>query len=172
MNYNYTGIVLLLLLLSGYTLSNTCPTNKNVNVIRNKANVNYRLPNDTVPLHYDLTLETDLDNFNGSVKITIFAKENTNTVTLHAQNLEVIDLIVTNSNDEEITIKEIEIQEDVNFFVIHLVKNLIQDEIYYLNFRQFRGKLATDNDGFYLALYEENGIEKYVNFYVILSSTQ
>lgn len=160
MNYFYCYSAIFVLLFN-YALS-ACPVNEYANDIRNKANVNYRLPNDTIPLHYDLTLETDLDNFNGSVIITILIIEDTNKITLHTQNLDVIDVIVTNENFDEIRVEEIEINEALNFFIIHLAENLVENQKYYINFRQFRGKLGRDNDGFYLALYEENGVEKYV----------
>uniref|UniRef100_W8BQH0 Aminopeptidase n=1 Tax=Ceratitis capitata TaxID=7213 RepID=W8BQH0_CERCA len=52
---------------------------------------NYRLPNNTVPIHYDIELTTNVHNgttsFSGKVQIILTATEDTRTIVLHARQL-------------------------------------------------------------------------------------
>lgn len=51
--------------------------------------INYRLPDDTIPLHYDLLLHPDLEKntFAGTAKITIWSVRATDQVVLHSHEL-------------------------------------------------------------------------------------
>jgi hypothetical protein len=58
----------------------------------------YRLPNDSIPLKYDLWLETDVGtpdekfNFSGKVKITIEIINATDVITLHFRKIKIIQI--------------------------------------------------------------------------------
>lgn len=150
-------IFLLLLIFDGY---NWCVASNDLRGHWKEPDPTYRLPNDTLPIHYDLILETDLYDFNGSVIITIVAQRSTNRITLHSQNLEIVSLELVDENSDKIEITEIEFDENRLFLLINLAENLVVEQTYYLNISQFTGRLAQDNDGFYLALYNENGETK------------
>jgi hypothetical protein len=70
--------------------------------------LNYRLPNDSRPVHYDLYIETDIhngsDKYLGSVKIYVQIMEATDVITMHFSN-------------ETMTIKNIEFQGECCTFL-------------------------------------------------------
>ena len=56
----------------------------------NDQSLNYRLPNNSVPLYYNLRIETDIHNgttdFHGIEKIRIRITETTDVITLHCKS--------------------------------------------------------------------------------------
>ena len=55
-----------------------------------RNSLNYRLPNNSLPLHYDMHIETDIhegsDKFKGKVKINVKILETTDVITMHFRN--------------------------------------------------------------------------------------
>jgi aminopeptidase N len=66
--------------------------------------ISYRLPNDTVPLTYDIFLSTDIHRgefaFNGNAKIRFEVIETTNQVTLHYRQMNIHNVTLFNSNNQ------------------------------------------------------------------------
>lgn len=101
---------------------------------------NYRLPNDTKPETYDITLITTVDeavdgdeinfNFDGTVKINIKVLEETNKVTLHARQLTIktAELFDENTN----IAGEFEYLVVPEFLIIPTKQNLQKDKNYNL----------------------------------------
>lgn len=63
----------------------------------------FRLPNDTVPLHYDLRIRTEIQAdyflFTGTVRIDIRVLEDTDTITLHSNVLNIIQEVNVFNSD-------------------------------------------------------------------------
>lgn len=63
---------------------------KKTNLVLEDSEIGYRLPNNSIPLRYDLHITTDIDkglfNFTGNVKIHLRIVENTKFITLHYRN--------------------------------------------------------------------------------------
>jgi aminopeptidase N len=121
---------------------------------------NRRLPNNTIPIRYDLWIKTDIDkevfNFSGRVKIQVKVVKDSDNVTLHLYKSKVdkIDLLDVNKNLVSENLK-FEVNKDLEFLVISLPKVYHQDDKFTLDI-QYNGELR-DNDvnhGFYRSSYE------------------
>jgi aminopeptidase N len=119
-----------------------------------------RLPNNTLPIRYDLWIKTDIDkevfNFSGRVKIQVKVVEDSDYVTLNFDKSKVdkIDLLDVNKNLVSENLK-FEVNKDLEFLVISLPKIYHQDDEFTLDI-QYNGELR-DNDvnhGFYRSSYE------------------
>ena len=66
------------------------------------ATRNYRLPNNTIPLHYDIRLGTEIHRgdftFSGIVRINIRVLEESNTITLQSRQMIIQRIILFNAN--------------------------------------------------------------------------
>lgn len=122
----------------------------------------YRLPNDTLPVRYDIHLTTDVDksnfNFSGLVRIRVRAVEETSVVTLHYRDITVskvtlIDVASGNVLVDELNFRYVEVYE---FLKIQLPRTLNVHEEVLLEI-PYNGILKENNAGFYRAWYTENG---------------
>uniref|UniRef100_A0A182S699 Aminopeptidase N-like N-terminal domain-containing protein n=1 Tax=Anopheles maculatus TaxID=74869 RepID=A0A182S699_9DIPT len=123
------------------------------------AVVNYRLPDDNIPLHYDLQLHPDLekDTFTGTVTITIHAARANEQVVLHSHLLELGQIRFKCLNDSSYTYINSNYDDKLDFLKINLNKVLLQDYIAELTI-DFSGKLDAGIVGFYASSYSgENG---------------
>ncbi|XP_037030608.1 aminopeptidase N-like [Bradysia coprophila] len=123
----------------------------------------YRLPNDTVPETYDITLTTRIDNadfvFNGSVRIGIYVNESTQLITLHHRQLTVINvqLWTTASPAQEVVLGAYSYDPVLEFLQIPVTVNLTAGARYTLSI-DYIGTLRVDNYGFYRSSYRnDNG---------------
>lgn len=70
----------------------------------NDQSLNYRLPNNSIPLYYNLRIETDIhngtNNFHGFEKIRIRITEITDVITLHC-NSEIIKIESIDLNNNQ-----------------------------------------------------------------------
>jgi aminopeptidase N len=121
----------------------------------------YRLPNNTVPVRYDIWLKTDIDKqnfaFEGQVKIQIRAVEATESVTLHYRDLTVnqVDLV----DASETVLNELLPFEYVTpvayeFLRITLPRAMAIGEEFILRIA-YNATLKTSNAGFYRADYTD-----------------
>ena len=123
----------------------------------NPSALSFRLPNNTVPIHYDVSLLTDihLGNFDffGTVTIDIRVVEETETITIHYRQLAIssIDLLDFSGRILESNVNFEQIEE-VEFLVIKPRLMLIELNRYKVVIR-YRGLLRTDDYGFYRASY-------------------
>lgn len=109
---------------------------------------NYRLPNDTKPETYDITIKTTVDeavdgdetnfNFDGKVIINIKVLEDTNKITLHARQL-IITNIALKDGSTNIETDPYDYQIVPEFVVIPTKTTLQKDKNYELTI-EYTGK--------------------------------
>lgn len=120
--------------------------------------VNYRLPNNTKPSGYGITLRTRVDkgefNFTGNVVIYLeVLKENTSTITLHARKL-TIAKVVLKTGISVIATNEPTYDEETEFLTIPLTSDkLLVGKSYELSI-DYMGELREDLGGFYRSSYK------------------
>lgn len=122
-------------------------------------NKDYRLPNNTIPLRYDIWLSTDVDKagqaeFSGKVQITIQVLEASNQITLHSRQQTIVRIDLLNESRNPIQ-SDIEFtkNEDVEFLNIPLTSPLDITLTYILDIT-YTGLLRDDNLGFYRSSYK------------------
>jgi aminopeptidase N len=120
----------------------------------------YRLPNNTKPIRYDVSLKTDVNRgetaFTGTVRIRIEAVENSNTITLHSRQL-TIDTIEVFANPDTTPIlvpSTSNYVDDVEFLVITASSQMVANQ-QYLVVITYHGLLRDDNMGFYRSSYKD-----------------
>lgn len=121
--------------------------------------IQYRLPNDTFPLHYKVHLNTRVDkedfDFTGEVRIDIGVAVATNKITIHALQLtpETVTLYKQGTPATEIPIQAVNQETTTDFLTITTVsEQLLTTEKYSLDI-SFKGQLRNDEAGFYRAWY-------------------
>ena len=119
--------------------------------------LNYRLPNDSIPLRYDLWLKTDVDkgmfNFSGRVMIRLKIVEPTQVITLHYRQTSIGKIDLRNSLGIVDTPNLVFVFEPIVEFVrITLPTVKAVDEEWILDI-EYEGNLREDGSGFYRASY-------------------
>ncbi|KAG5684365.1 hypothetical protein PVAND_013600 [Polypedilum vanderplanki] len=122
-----------------------------INCIENL--INYRLPNDTFPLSYDLSLTNYIHEsnftFNGNVKIHIKIKEETQTVTLHRRDIIIDSIDLYDGNDIlKLSNLQFEYLEEFDFIRVNLETPQNKDSEIFLDFT-FNGLLEEEASGFF-----------------------
>jgi aminopeptidase N len=156
--------IVLLTLINRLIADSTFPITRRVeNVeIRQDDGRRYRLPNNTVPEAYDITLTTRVDNadfiFNGNVRISILATEATSLITLHHRQLTIVDVRLWTITSQEVSVGAFSYNPDLEFLEIPVnVGGLTAGTRYILEIN-YIGTLREDNNGFYRSSYRnDNG---------------
>lgn len=128
--------------------------------------LSYRLPNTTVPLHYDIWLSTNIHeasfDFDGKVTIQIRAQENTSEITVHARQLSIVEINLYNSNrvliQSEVGYNRVSVQE----FLVILPDTPLQPGLEYFVEITYKGILRIDDAGFYRSSYTDAGSTKWL----------
>jgi aminopeptidase N len=120
-------------------------------------NIDYRLPNNSKPLRYDIFLSTDNHKgnftFTGRVTIQIQVIENSTEVTLHYRELTIVNVALLRSGGGTIQSNVAFTQrEDVEFLIIRPTVRLIEGTIYSIVIT-YIGELRNDDAGFYRSSY-------------------
>lgn len=131
-----------------------------VEAFQNPTNVNYRLPNNTRPISYDIHLTTNVHlqtdfNFTGEVAIRFVVLETSRTITLHHRQLTIgtSSLSSVSSPNSPIPLNEYDYDETNEFLSYTLSdQDLIVGSEYILNI-SYNGVLRTDEAGFYRSSY-------------------
>lgn len=125
--------------------------------------INYRLPNETAPVHYKVQLMTRIDMsvfaFEGEVQITIEIKETTDQIVVHSRQLNInsIELYEVSIPSRLIAGTIDTYDETTEFLTITSPEALLVTRTYVLIIK-YDGFLRSDEAGFYLAQYnDENG---------------
>lgn len=139
-----------------------------VNAESDEPTVGYRLPNNSIPINYDLWLKTDVDKnifeFDGHVKIHVRIIEATPTITLHIRQLTIdnIDILATDGTVlQEKT--SFAFFDEFEFLVIALPESMMPDDEVILDIT-YHGILREDGSGFYRAQYVEENTQETVWF--------
>lgn len=122
--------------------------------------INYRLPNDTLPIRYDVFLTTRIDqedfNYDGHVDITIRCVTATNKIVMHNRHSDISEILLKSGE----TVTPLEVFETdlvTEFLTIDLAANLVVGQEYTVSIT-FIGNHTVDNFGWYRASYtNDNG---------------
>lgn len=118
----------------------------------------YRLPNDTIPLQYDILLYTDIHagifNFNGQTRIQIKIIQDTNEIVLHSKQQIVNNVTLYNGNLIGVDGQSLEFEkiESHDFLVIKLGLTKRVNDIVWLEVK-YNSVLRDDGEGFYRGSY-------------------
>uniref|UniRef100_A0AAR2KT24 Aminopeptidase n=1 Tax=Pygocentrus nattereri TaxID=42514 RepID=A0AAR2KT24_PYGNA len=162
-----SSVVYLLLTLISLTLPSTCLPSESSSTATENTHVatnglpfpwsKLRLPNYIIPVHYHLLIHPNLTTlrFNGSVKIEIDVKNNTNWVVLHSKNLEitaatVLDESEANLFDKALPVLDYPPHEQIAIFSPTI---LTSGEKYFL-YLEFSASLNDGFFGFYKSSYK------------------
>lgn len=131
--------------------------------------INYRLPNNTKPESYDITLATNIDQndfkFSGRVSINFHVVEASYNITIHARQLAIEKIKLSTSFGAVINLYQHTYDNVTEFLIIPTQVQLQKDQQYILTV-EYSGVLRTDLSGFYRATYiNANGETRKVNFY-------
>lgn len=117
--------------------------------------VNYRLPNDTFPLRYDVYLTTRIDqadfNYDGHVDITIRCDVATNKIVMHNRHSDISEILLR-SGENVTPLDTFETDLVTEFLTIDLATNLVVGQEYVVAIT-FVGNHTVDNFGWYRASY-------------------
>lgn len=128
--------------------------------------ISLRLPNTTVPTHYDLYLDTDVHlgvmEYSGNVRISITILEDTNQIVLHSLRNDIHRLELS-SNQLPVPVEGFELDAEKEFLVI-TTSNVLVTGTYYVLDIDFSNSLDRDDKaGFYVSSYEtEEGGTRYL----------
>lgn len=134
-----------------------------VGAIIDDDDLNYRLPNDSIPIRYDLWLKTDVDRdifeFEGRVIIEVQIVEATSRITLHYRQIEIVEINLLN-DDESVATSNLEFSQDSTLEFLYITLPTIRqvDEVLYVDI-SYTGILRTDGTGFYRASYTNDGVQ-------------
>ncbi|XP_036454683.1 endoplasmic reticulum aminopeptidase 2 isoform X2 [Colossoma macropomum] len=162
-----SSILPLLLTLISLTLPSSClpsesssTATENIHVATNGLPFPWsklRLPNYIIPIHYHLLIHPNLTTlrFNGSVKIEIDVKNNTNWVVLHSKNLEITAATVLDESEAHLFDKALPVLEypPHEQIAIFSPKILTSGEKYFL-YLEFSAALSDGFFGFYKSSYK------------------
>lgn len=137
------------------------------------SSIDYRLPNTTHPIAYDLSLFTRIDlldfNFNGYVKISIAVDIPTNEIVLHAKQLNISNVqLVRYSGGVPLPIALLPHKHDKRTEFLTIPTNSVTlnagDQL--LLEISYNGTLRDTNNGFYRSSYlDETGVRRKVFVY-------
>lgn len=128
------------------------------------SEINYRLPNNVIPSNYIITLDPlkeadDPETFTGEVKITVKVTEDTNSITLHYNDLSIDNITVTPviGGTEFPVVYE---YENVTHFCVIKINSEDENIIFkeseeYIITINYKGHHRNDMYGFYRSSYKD-----------------
>lgn len=118
--------------------------------------VHYRLPNNTKPESYDITLITNIHekefSFSGRVAIKLVVLEASHNITIHARQLNIKTIDLSTISGTAIKLNPFTYDNVTEFLVIPTQSELQKDTIYVLTV-EYAGELRPPCDGFYRTSY-------------------
>lgn len=131
-----------------------------VSHVHSQTSANYRLSNNIAPSIYDLHITIDLDglNFVGVETILAHASEASTTIELHALDL-TIDGVQVTENGIDLPINSLMHFNETQTFRITLDQRLMPNSDFQLKL-EFSGEIRDDMKGLYRSSYYENGVVK------------
>lgn len=132
--------------------------NVNAEQLLADEDITYRLPNNSLPIKYDLWIKTDVDkedfNFQGRVKIHLRIVEATDVITLHYRQIEIDNVDLLSVTEEAIIENNLDFAHDevYEFLKITLPSQQQPDDELILDI-SYHGILREDGTGFYRASY-------------------
>ncbi|KAH8346509.1 hypothetical protein KR084_001696 [Drosophila pseudotakahashii] len=130
---------------------------------------NYRLPNETIPSHYAVSLSTNVHTgdtvFNGTVAITLSVVESTTKIVVHARQLENYTASIIQQGVAEAVAQDLtfEYEAEREFLTFSKTGLTFAEGTTWILTINYQGHLRTDNGGFYLSTFtDEEGNTKYL----------
>lgn len=121
--------------------------------------INWRLPNNTRPIHYEIFLTTNIHvgefSFGGHVEITIEAVEDTDLITLHYRELTISDVKLLDLRTSSLMDVTFTLEPGREFLHVHPA-NFLAEGARYVVIVDYVGILRNDDAGFYRSWYERN----------------
>lgn len=118
--------------------------------------ISYRLPNNTKPENYDITITTNIDKnnfiFSGTVIIDIRVLEESSSITLHARQLTINLVRLITKTGTAVKLNPFTYDPTTEFITIPTQSRLLKDTNYILTLG-YVGVLRTDKCGFYATSY-------------------
>lgn len=120
--------------------------------------LSFRLPNNTVPISYDINFVTRVDiedfNFNGVVRIGIITKEASSSITLHHRQLTIVSALLwtTDPIPVSVPVRDPIYVPETELLTIPVLSTL-PDNTEYTLVITYSGVLRTDNGGLYRSSY-------------------
>ena len=149
---------------------------KRVNATVEYNNINYRLPNDSIPLNYKIKLIPNIVpnhfTFEGESQISLEIVKKTKNLTLHARDLKINCEKTTLVCGEETIIPDQHILDEERNFLILEFPRYLQPGNYILQLK-YNGKISEDYFGLFSSSYQNEFSETvyvflYNNNYIIL----
>ncbi|KAF9265642.1 leucyl aminopeptidase [Marasmius fiardii PR-910] len=129
-----------------------------------KSPSEHRLPTNVKPTHYDITIRTDLEKlvFDGFVKISLDIKENTNTITLNsnALNLGKANVVSDSLKDSPVVETKQIVDDDQKRVAFQFPTEFTAGSKAQLQVT-FSGELRDNMVGYYRSAYEHGGKTRY-----------
>jgi aminopeptidase N len=120
--------------------------------------IEYRLPNNTTPLHYDIFIQSDIHRpifeFSGEVRIKFKVLEQTSTVTLHRRFLTILNASILRENGAVfVSNPGITYDDEKEFLNISSTRLPLSENTNFILVINFIGTLRDDEAGFYHSSY-------------------
>lgn len=133
-----------------------------------KDTINYRLPNNTKPEAYVITISTDIANgkfeFDGTVRISVRVLKSTRNITLHQRQLKILSTELKDEFDHRYRILLPHYDPDTEFLTITTTEDVIYPgNLLYLTIK-YKGTLREDAAGFYRSSYTNSNGKKVYEF--------
>lgn len=132
---------------------------KNSKINTNTDGINYRLPNNTQPENYEITLVTNIDKydfyFSGEVIINVRVSEASSYITLHARQLTIKTVKLVNKSGTVVDLNPFTYNVTTEFLTIPTRTQLQKDTNYILTVN-YTGELRRDSFGFYKQFYVDS----------------
>ena len=125
----------------------------------------YRLPLTVVPQHYSIKLVPYFEErnftFDGEVEITVTAITDSNNITLHYDNLEILETpsVISSDNLHALEVVDTSYDNKTNFYTLQLSGNLVRDRNYIIHIKYLGYNAVSSTGGFYRCSYKA-GSEK------------
>ncbi|XP_058836987.1 uncharacterized protein LOC131693292 [Topomyia yanbarensis] len=126
----------------------------------------FRLPNNTIPTHYNLFIDTNIHEgileYNGTVEIHIKVLENTKQIVLHSSRSTLVDISLKNSEHVSIKIVNFEFEKEREFLILNTASMLTEGSTLWLKIDFINSIDRGDRSGFYRTTYnDDDGVLKY-----------
>lgn len=135
------------------------------NVEAREDEISYRLPNNTMPSSYLLSLafgnfHDNIMSYTGDVSIVIHVRENTQTITLHSGTTLTLNTVVLKDEaNQEITVASRGFDPRRDFLIIETLVTLLAGSVVILDI-SFTGVINTETKGIFRGSYQQENEQR------------
>jgi aminopeptidase N len=132
-------------------------TSDRFNLLSRQGGVSYRLPNETRPIRYDISLQTWIDEgkfeFEGSVRIHLRVESEIDHIVVHSKQLVITETALYDSAMNARAILAPELDPVTEFLTVKVVTGVLAANAEFFLDIKYTGVLRTDDQGFYRSSY-------------------